>query len=293
MAVTINIRSDEGVNLNSGGSSYVASLPLMFNSSKNLGFFRDSLANSPQYGVAQKDDDGDGTFSDGAVMVAGGKLAYSLQTHVVQGKLDTLAFGDGLAGAPASGYLAREVMAPEETVVTFSRLGLDSAKGDKVSDILYGAMTGDEAALVKFLAKTAMKFNGGDGDDSFKGGSKNDVLYGAGGADTLTGGAGKDKFVFKAVEDSAPEAFDTITDFNGKQGDRLNLKAIDADTTRTGNQAFDFIGSADFSGTAGELRFETSGKSYDILGDVDGDGTADFVIQLSKASALAEGHFIL
>lgn len=310
MAITINVQSADGVNINQGSSSYLATLPLMFNSSKNLGYFKDSLENSPQYGVAEIQDE-TGTYRDGATLLAGGKLSYSLQTHVVEGKLNSLALGDGLLGVDNGMYLAKETMSIDEPVVSFGKLGLDSAKGDNVSDILYGMMTGDEAAFVKLLAKTAVKFNGGAGDDAYTGGAKNDVLNGGtgddtliggkgddkitggAGVDTLTGSAGKDQFIFKSIADSTPDAADTISDFNGKQGDRINLKAIDADTTASGNQAFDFIGDGDFSGKAGELRFEKAGTGFDIFGDTDGDGTADFAIHLAKSASLAESFFVL
>ena len=48
---------------------------------------------------------------------------------------------------------------------------------------------------------------------------------------------------------------DTITDFNGVLGDRLNLAAIDANALRSGNQSFRFIEGRPFSGRPGEVRF--------------------------------------
>jgi serralysin len=310
MAITINVQSDDGVNLNQGQSSYLANLPAMFDSSKNLGYFKDSLEDSPQYGVAQSQDD-TGTYRDGAALVAGGKLSYSLQTHVVEGKLNSLSLGEGLEGVGNGMYLATETMSVNDPVVAFSKLGLNSDKGDDVADILYGMMTGDETAFLKLLAKSAVKFNGGAGDDAYTGGSRADVLNGNGGsdtlaggkgndkltggtdADTLTGGAGKDQFIFKSVADSTVDAFDTIADFKGGQGDRIHLKAIDADTTQSGNQAFEFIGTDDFSGKAGELRFVKAESGVDILGDVDGDGNADFVVHLEKNSDLSESFIVL
>jgi len=310
MPITINVQSADGVNINQGNTSYLAQLPLMFNSSKNLGYFKDSLENSPQYGVAALQDE-TATYRDGATLLAGGKLSYSLQTHVVEGKLNSLSLGDGLLGVDNGKYLAEGTMSIDEPVVSFGKLGLDSAKGDNVSDILYGMMTGDEAMFLRFLARSAVKFNGGEGDDAYTGGARNDVLSGnagadiliggkgndkltgGAGADTMTGSAGKDQFIFRSIADSTPDAADTITDFNGKQGDRINLKAIDADTTASGNQTFDFIGSDDFSGKAGELRFEKVGTGFDISGDTDGDGTADFAIHLARSASLTESFFVL
>jgi Ca2+-binding RTX toxin-like protein len=311
MTITINVQSGDGVNINQGGSSYLATLPGMFDSSKNLGYFKDSLEDSPQYGVAQTVEDSTGAYTGGATLIAGGSLSYSLQTHVVDGKLNSLALGEGLDGVEQGMYLTTKTMSVREAVVTFSKLALDSDKGDNVSDILYGMMTGDGAEFVKLLAKSSVKFNGGAGDDTYIGGSKADALSGSGGSDTLaggkgndklaggigadalTGGAGKDQFIFKSVADSGPGDFDTIADFSGGKGDRLNLKGIDADTTSAGNQSFTFIGESDFSGKAGELRVEKAGSTVDISADVDGDGDADFAIHLSTAASLSESHFLL
>ena len=311
MAITINVQSSDGVDLNKGSSSYLATLPKMFDSSKNLGYFKDSLENSPQYGIGQTLEDATGTYTGGTALIAEGSLSYSLQTHVVEGKLNALALGEGLNGVEQGMYLTDRTMSVREPVVTFSKLALDSDKGDNVSDILYGMMTGDEAEFVRFLATSSVKFNGGSGDDSYAGGSKTDTLNGGGGsdtlgggkgndklaggldADTLTGGSGKDQFIFKTAAESVSDGFDTITDFNGGKGDRLNLKAIDADTTSAGNQNFTFIGEDDFSGKAGELRIEKTGSAVDISADVDGDGDADFAIHLTTVAGLTEGHFLL
>ena len=311
MVVTIKVQSTNGVNLNQGASSYLATMPAMFNSSKNLGYFKDSLEDSPQYGVAQSIEDSSGAYTGGASLIAGGSLSYSLQTHVVEGRLASLALGEGLEGVDEGAYLTKQTMTARESVVSFDKLGLDSDKGGDVAGILYGMMTGDEAAFLKFLARSAVKFTGGAGDDVYVGGTKSDMLNGAAGADTLvggkgndkltggvgadtlSGGAGKDQFIFRTAKDSAPGAFDTLTDFNARQGDKISLKAVDADVSRSGNQAFVFIGEDDFSGKAGELRFETSGTGIDISGDTDGDGAADFLVHLAKAATIAESAILL
>ena len=78
---------------------------------------------------------------------------------------------------------------------------------------------------------------------------------------------------------------DVITDFISGT-DRINLSGIDANTTAIGNDAFTFIGTGTFSGggalTAGQLRYgSVVGGNTLIEGDVDGDGLADFQIQLT------------
>ena len=48
--------------------------------------------------------------------------------------------------------------------------------------------------------------------------------------------------------DSRPAAADRILDFSPKQGDRIDLSAVDANDQVLGDQAFQFIGQAQFTG---------------------------------------------
>lgn len=61
---------------------------------------------------------------------------------------------------------------------------------------------------------------GGQGNDILQAASGNDHLYGDRGDDTLTGGSGAD-----VVHVSVNGGLDRITDFNGAQGDRIQLDA--------------------------------------------------------------------
>jgi Ca2+-binding RTX toxin-like protein len=125
------------------------------------------------------------------------------------------------------------------------------------------------------------KILSGSGNDTLIGGAGNDLLYGNLGADTLTGGAGNDTFTYTDVSQSAGAAIDKITDFD--QGDLIDLSQIDADTTHDGDQAFSFIGANAFGGHAGELRatFDQANNVWNVEGDVDGDGQADFTLHLA------------
>ena len=86
---------------------------------------------------------------------------------------------------------------------------------------------------------------------------------------------------------------DVIRDFSQAAGDRIDLRGVDANIARAGNQAFDFIGTAVFSGQQGELRAVITGNSTHIAGDVDGDGRPDMVIMLDDALQLLGGDFLL
>ncbi len=130
------------------------------------------------------------------------------------------------------------------------------------------------------------RLHGGAGRDTLLGGSGADSLDGGMGADELTGGVGADIFTFRSAAEAQG---DIITDLNAGEGDRIDLRLIDAATTRTGDQAFTWIGSAGFGGIAGQLRF----SSGVLEGDVDGDGSADFQIGLTGITTLASTSILL
>jgi serralysin len=127
------------------------------------------------------------------------------------------------------------------------------------------------------------------GNDTLNGRGGNDLLIGGAGADVLTGGAGADTFHFSAVTDSRTNGGrDTITDFTSKL-DKIDLRSIDASTRTSGDQAFAYIGSAAFSGRAGQLHF-VNGV---LEGDTNGDRVADFQVSVLNVGAFATGDFLL
>ncbi len=130
--------------------------------------------------------------------------------------------------------------------------------------------------------------DGGRGADRLEGGAGRDRLIGGDGADRLFGGTGKDRFIFlDPAETGIGAARNSIRDF-ARGADLVDLSRIDADTTRSGNQAFDFRGAAAFSGDAGELRFAAGILS----GDVDGDTRADFQIEIAGIARLGDADIL-
>lgn len=74
--------------------------------------------------------------------------------------------------------------------------------------------------------------------------------------------------------------------------DKIDLSDIDANISLDGHQSFAFIGTGEFSHHAGELRFTANKAMTTVSGDVDGDGKADFSIQLAGNFDLKKGDFI-
>ncbi|MEO3999703.1 calcium-binding protein [Mesorhizobium sp. CAU 1732] len=134
----------------------------------------------------------------------------------------------------------------------------------------------------------------GAGNDTLNGGNGNDTLVGGAGADRMSGGAGSDTFLYMAISDSGVGAAnrDTILDFVRGQ-DRIDLSALDANTAAAGNQAFSFIGSAAFSGVAGQLRYSSSGNTTFVDADINGDRVSDFQIAVNGTNFMTGSDFIL
>jgi hypothetical protein len=153
--------------------------------------------------------------------------------------------------------------------------GPDRLSGGAGNDVLQGG-PGHDVLLGGPGADTLV---GGRGNDRLFGGPGADLLVGGPGRDVLSGGGGADVFRFThPAEAGLGMGSDVITDFVPGI-DTLDLAAMDADATRGGDQAFRFVGSEAFSGRAGELRV----AGGIVAGDLDGDGQAEFEIDVGAA----------
>ncbi|MDF1716076.1 MAG: hypothetical protein P1U75_05310 [Antarcticimicrobium sp.] len=160
--------------------------------------------------------------------------------------------------------------------------GHDRVGGYDGNDKLFGQAGHDW--LVGFNGDD--KLFGGNGNDDLQGLAGDDVIFGgrgrdvfraedALGTDTWTGGAGKDKFEVGYFDEGRFGA--TVTDFDRKGGDKVDL---------TSDQAFFFfefdeiryIRDAAFSGEAGDYEVRMENGIVEI--DNDGDGEADLGIKL-------------
>jgi hypothetical protein len=141
---------------------------------------------------------------------------------------------------------------------------------------------------------------GGNGNDTLIGNSRsnilignegNDLLRGGLGKDSLTGGAGADKFIFTAINQTKLTAFDSITDFQTLQDDKVDLSVIDANSTLSGNQTFSYITSNKFS-QAGQIRFDA--LKHILYGNTDTNQiTNEFAIELAGVSVVTSSDFVL
>lgn len=169
------------------------------------------------------------------------------------------------------------------------KAGDDKLVGNGVDNVLEGrggkdSLAGNEGSDTLI---------GGYGKDKLNGQKGKDEIIGGPGQDTLRGGANKDNFVFVSHVDSrrGPLNRDTIEDFQ-KNLDQIDLSQVDA-RAGPGNQAFTFIGTSDYSGSSGELRFEKMTNGTLIQADRNGDGQVDMAIVLDGRMTLQASDFIL
>src|SRR5215204_1886468 len=163
--------------------------------------------------------------------------------------------------------------------VIFGGAGNDYLSGGEDDDTLYGD---DKYATYPSGLPGNDTLVGGGGNDHLEGEQGNDVLRGGSGVDLMWGGDEADVFDFDLVSDSPANARDWVMDFSQTEGDKLDVSGIDAKTTNLFvNDVFTFIGSSDFTGASGQLRFEQHDGFFNVTtvsGDTNGDQVADFEI---------------
>lgn len=235
---------------------------------------------------------GQGTFASGGLFDDGrsdnkGPEPEGVTTAVVGGR--TLAFvGLERGGGGVMVYDVTDVKNVQ--FVTYARNTTDIspegltyvAAGDSPTGQALLALTNEVSLTLTVFGLTSVK-NGTSG---------NDVLRATEGVDELTGGAGRDRFMFAdaIVQEQAPLVRDVVSDFVSGS-DKIHLRKIDADSTRAGNQAFKLVSS--FEGVAGQLVIEQAGSDTLLLGDINGDGVADVVIQLSGVTSITAADLVL
>ena len=226
---------------------------------------------------------------------------------------------DDLAGGAGND----EVFGSAGSNVIYAGLGNDTVQGGAGSDTIYGGagknqLFGNDGNDLIFTsadgdfvgggagsdvirgAAGADTIFGGLGNDDIGGGAGNDLIFGSAGAntiwgglgnDTINGGTGKDVmsggpgadvFVFaSSAAIGIGLARDVISDFTPGVDD-INLRAL---TTK-------FNGAAGLSG-GGVKSFFYFATGGILIGDQNGDGVADWVLELTGAPVVTANDFLL
>jgi Ca2+-binding RTX toxin-like protein len=196
---------------------------------------------------------GDDTLHGGSNGLGGDTVAYDSAVSGVSESLD-------ITAAQATGGAGSDTIN-----------GFENLRGSRFNDVLTGSA----------------------GANRIEGGEGNDILWGSAGRDHHSGGAGADQFLYRNAGEAGKgaSARDVITDFEAS--DRIDLSRIDANNSRSGNQAFAWIGSAAFS-APGQLRYTVAKGNGLLEGNVKGSSGAEFQIEILGGFALQPGiHVVL
>lgn len=249
----------------------------------------------------------DGSGLVGSVVVSGGgtgvryTVASSFQT-LRTGQSATEVFTYTMAdaeGALSTATVTLTIAGANEAVVFVnppdpSADAIQGTAGDDVlsttnaAESIYGLAGDDE------LAGNGGndKLFGGSGTDDIDGGAGSDLVHGGSDRDDLTGGGGADTFRFYLVSDSTVSRFDRVKDFEAAEGDKIDLRPIDANYyDLAGNNEFNLVPA--LTGVSGQLTVSAVDDIWTVLGDVTGDGVADLKIEVRYGGILGADNFWL
>ncbi|MER9333929.1 type I secretion C-terminal target domain-containing protein, partial [Mesorhizobium sp. M0293] len=207
------------------------------------------------------------TDHDGDSVTSSDNLSVSLVgTHTGSGYQETGTTTAEVIAASSGADTLNGGTGPGDTVDYSSALGAVTinlstqtvsgagASGDTISN--FENAIGSHFADTLTANNTGSALWGGGGDDTLIGGNGNDLLIGGLGQDTMTGGTGADTFKLDHLDIK-----DLITDYNGGEGDKIDLTALFE--TGPGTNIADFVKydalshtlSVDTNGTTGGANF--------------------------------------
>ena len=224
------------------------------------------------------------TFDLSVGEIENATLLWTLNRNLYGNDLDNILTGNsgnnilkgGKGGDTMIGGLGDDsyyVDSTRDVVTELADEGIDTVRST-ISFNLDGTNV-ENAYLIGDLSRNLL---GSSADNILKGNHANNIIAGKGGADELWGLRGIDTFDYNNVSESNATTMDVIMDLEAQ--DIIDLSGIDANSTIAANQAFTLVSA--FSNQAGELRLEyvAGDAATYLLGDTDGDGTADLVVKL-------------
>jgi Ca2+-binding RTX toxin-like protein len=206
-------------------------------------------------------------------------------SYVVFGKTGTAAVELSTVAAGIGGFVINGVSADDNAGWSVSSAG--DVNGDGFDDLIIGALDDDPngdssgasfvvfggdftGAATQVGSTSADSLSGSSANDAIFAGLGNDTLSSGGGTDRLSGGAGADRFV---VTNNAGTA--TILDFDGGEGDRIDLSAFGIASFASAQSLMTAVGSGGHS-----TRIALDADTVVILDDV-------------APSAIVASHLIL
>jgi Ca2+-binding RTX toxin-like protein len=184
--------------------------------------------------------------------------------------------------------------------------GDDRLSGDAGADFLIGG-DGDDWLLG---GEGDDRLIGGRGKDRLDGGSGNDRIEGFEGADRLTGGKGADEFEYSA-EDFIPGTaiiagmpvtvdrfeMDTITDFDGAAGDKIDLAALYFSASTFSGTPADAVAQGYLywaaQGTGTTVYVDLNGGAHTLMDALLGESFALAHLEGVAANTLSASHFLV
>jgi VCBS repeat-containing protein len=243
------------------------------------------------------------TLIASAISGSGNALANSLignaAANTLFGDAGNDALNGGLGADSMAGGLGNDIYVVDNTGDVVTELvgegtdlvnsAIDYTLGANLEHLtlIASAISGSGNALANSLIGNAAA-------NTLFGDAGNDVLTAGAGADMLTGGVGADRFILATLADTGVGAGlrDIITDFVSG-ADKLQFTGIDANTGVALDQAFSMINTAAFGNVAGQLRYFVDGADTVLEGDVNGDGVADFQLQLTGNHTFVAADLLL
>ncbi|GAA4029007.1 hypothetical protein GCM10022281_05140 [Sphingomonas rosea] len=238
------------------------------------------------------------TLTRSGDLSAASTVNYATADGSAQAGLDYVAAAGTITFAAGQATAIVKVAVIDDALVEYNesfRLVLSGGSNATIANgQAYATIVNDDTAtsastLVLKGTDLAETITGSGAKETIFGLGGNDVINGGGGGDQLVGGLGNDTFVF---DTSATANGQKVLDFT-VGADKLDFTKFDASTLATGVQKFTWIDEAAFGSQAGQLRQYDAGGHHYVAGDTNGDGVADFTIEVMGVTHLSASDLFL